>query len=668
MKITWSNGVVGPFNSTLPAGSFMVTVTEIGTTCFLEFFGNINELQNEYVLSASSSGSTCLGDGDIVLILSDDPGFNPPYNVTVILNGETILQTTASPGTVDLSDFVLIFPGNYTIEVNGQGLPLSCLQSFTVNVIEIDFPLEVLDDFATIPINNPWSGNVLDNDTGEQLEVVSFTQVTGGTLQIQPNGDATFTPNPGFTGTVVSQYTVEDICENQATGSLTIEVEGSLCDDVIVTASITEADCGLVNGFAQLTAQPSTPPNQIMWSNGQSGPILGPVASGMYSATLTYPNFNCSVEFDVEIPALPPFHISSIEEIHEGCMTQGDAIIQLVTNGPGPLNVSILTPSGDMISFNQAPGTLTLSNVIVPIAGTYSISVYDLEAGINCTHTQIFTIIEYFEPMIELFSTTPPSAPGMDDGEIAIIITGSNGPFIVLANGFEFGPFPAGIATLTGLPEGEYFVIALNVDGCPSNSIEVFLFGSGLGGDEPYSALSIYTGNASQTISEVTLTSPGLWTPGKSPYEQPLFPDIISIHQIQHVHSGLTFKSGYATAVHITLGRTQGLIRGQFGSQPDVSGQWSSTYAGMALQPRWKIGSLHGTVQLGALGGLVLGHLSNENMQFDLKQWLMLLQISPALQIPVSNSIRLEAGYDLQVDPFRMQAGSNVRLGISKIF
>lgn len=69
------------------------------------------------------------------------------------------------------------------------------------------------DDFASTPLNTPVVIDVLLNDSdpdGDPLQVQGIPTSADGTVDVNPDGSITFTPNPGFTGAAVINYTVVD--------------------------------------------------------------------------------------------------------------------------------------------------------------------------------------------------------------------------------------------------------------------------------------------------------------------------------------------------------------------------------------------------------------------------------------------------------------------------
>ena len=83
------------------------------------------------------------------------------------------------------------------------------------------------DDAFSGDFNEPVKGNVLANDTdkdGDKLSVVSVTQPQNGTVKMFSDGNFTYTPNDGFSGTDTFTYKISDGKGGYGTAKVTITV------------------------------------------------------------------------------------------------------------------------------------------------------------------------------------------------------------------------------------------------------------------------------------------------------------------------------------------------------------------------------------------------------------------------------------------------------------
>ena len=89
-----------------------------------------------------------------------------------------------------------------------------------------NFPALAVDDSFNTAYQTPVTGNVLANDSGPSIQVITnlTTSPSSGTLTLNSTGAFTYTPNSGFSGTDSFEYTIQESDANQATGTVSISV------------------------------------------------------------------------------------------------------------------------------------------------------------------------------------------------------------------------------------------------------------------------------------------------------------------------------------------------------------------------------------------------------------------------------------------------------------
>ena len=96
-------------------------------------------------------------------------------------------------------------------------------------IIYIDEPVDAQPDIAFTDEGQPTTINVLTNDIGCDLDVLSITQPSNGAAVLNSDNTVNYTPNPGFSGTDYFTYVVEDCNGNtdQTTVSVVVLPEGT---------------------------------------------------------------------------------------------------------------------------------------------------------------------------------------------------------------------------------------------------------------------------------------------------------------------------------------------------------------------------------------------------------------------------------------------------------
>ena len=100
------------------------------------------------------------------------------------------------------------------------------------------------NDLVSVPVGETATTNLLDNDTDLNGDPLTITQVDGVDPSVGPisivdpitgapagslvvdaiTGEATFTPEPGYTGTVQLPYTIDDGAGGTDAGTLTFQI------------------------------------------------------------------------------------------------------------------------------------------------------------------------------------------------------------------------------------------------------------------------------------------------------------------------------------------------------------------------------------------------------------------------------------------------------------
>lgn len=171
--------------------------------------------------------------GDLLANDSDPDGDNITVNTTPILGPSSGTVTINPDGTFDYTPNGG-FNGTdvFTYSICDDGVPSMCdTATVTIQVVPDNGgnePPIANDDEAQTNENTPVSGNVLNNDGDPDGDpITSAGPLTGpdnGTVSIAPNGDFTYTPDPGFTGTDTFTYQTCDA--------------GPLCDTATVTITV----------------------------------------------------------------------------------------------------------------------------------------------------------------------------------------------------------------------------------------------------------------------------------------------------------------------------------------------------------------------------------------------------------------------------------------------
>ncbi|MBK7039281.1 MAG: tandem-95 repeat protein [Bacteroidetes bacterium] len=165
---------------------------------------------NQTLVNTPVSGSVATND-DVVTGSTFTP-IGTMSNGTLVMNPDGTYTYTPNPGFVgtDSISYVVCSPAPVNLcDTTTLTIVVTPVYSNSGNTVIAQ------DDHATTPINTPVSMCLLCNDSDPNGNTISNPTVisnpSNGTVVVNPNGTVTYTPNPGFTGTDVYQYT---ICDN----------------------------------------------------------------------------------------------------------------------------------------------------------------------------------------------------------------------------------------------------------------------------------------------------------------------------------------------------------------------------------------------------------------------------------------------------------------------
>jgi hypothetical protein len=366
-NIMWPNGTTGPSASGFAPGSYNLVVTNTADNCVLNFNFIITEQPApNYIQFIETSPATCIGGGQVNLVLNDPMGST--MQLTVTRGNQPFLSLTLTSGPINLGEFANFLPGNYRISVNCQSCPERCAQIRDISITQVSLLLEINDDTANIQSNEAWNGNVLSNDFGTGMNVIDYTQPAEGSAFINPDGSATYTPPADFSGTVSFNYTVRDTCGQVKSATVTINIEAIPCDFTAQFSNI-PADCGAMNGSLTLAIFPSGN-YEVFWSNGAQGLNNTMLLPGNFTVTISIPNTECSQIFSAVIDELPPLElIQQISTTPASCLGDGSVSFTIFNPGPDDIVVEIYLDNQFILS------------ATIPASGTYSDEIDSLPAG-----------------------------------------------------------------------------------------------------------------------------------------------------------------------------------------------------------------------------------------------------------------------------------------------
>jgi hypothetical protein len=338
--ISWSNSSATEDISSLAAGTYTATVTEVGTcTAFITFV--VEDERENPTLGQFVNPEICgLGNGTIDLSVN---GGLSPY-------------TYAWTGGASTQDLNGIPTGNYSVTVTDAN---NCTASTSAFVAANSIAFSVSGNTTANTSCGTNNGSVDLNVAPAGAYTFSWsTLASSEDISAIGGGSYTVTVSAGGTCTNVASFSVAD-------NTLAPTVNGS----------INAAFCAKTNGSIDLNVSGGAAPYTFVWTGNTSSEDLGPVAAGTYSVTVTGANA-CSTVQQYTVPdnAFSPNITAAIND-NTSCVSANGSISLTVT----PADTYTYAWAGAQGGAN--PGALA--------PGTYTVTV---SAGGACTASANFTV------------------------------------------------------------------------------------------------------------------------------------------------------------------------------------------------------------------------------------------------------------------------------------
>lgn len=401
----WSNAQLSQTISSLTAGTYTVTVTDING-CTVQNDTTLVSAAGPSVVVDSVVDVSCFGNSSGAIYITPSSG-SLPYSylwsngaltqdlVNVAAGTYTVTVTDGNSCTATISDVInspaaISFnltstpalcgqlngtatinnltggTGSYTILwSNGDtGLTADSLSGGLVSVTVTDANNCVQNDNTTISSAGGPSVFILNQ--------VSPSCYGGndGSLEVDITGN-----NPPF-DVLWSNGDTDAIADSLTAGNYTVTVtDGNGCsvvnnyqltqpDSFTVTFTVSDASCGSTNGSVTAAVSGATPGYSLAWSNGDTGLTADSLSGNIYTVTITDANF-CTVVKSVTVNTAPPPSVTIDNVIDVSCFGAADGAINIsVSDGTSPFTYvwSNNTFSEDLINVSGGVYTVTVTD------------------------------------------------------------------------------------------------------------------------------------------------------------------------------------------------------------------------------------------------------------------------------------------------------------------
>ncbi|MFT6017800.1 MAG: thiol-disulfide isomerase/thioredoxin [Saprospiraceae bacterium] len=410
----WSTGATTSSISDLPAGSYLVSISDDNGCESVEQIVIQQPVEIQTNITVTEPNCSGNNDGNIMLVVS---GGSQPY-------------TFAWQDGSNNFDYPNAGPGQYSVtvtDING------CTQIRTTSVNE-PAPISTTTSTTNTSTANSNDGTASVTPTGGTGDF-SFLWTNGATTQEITN------LAPGSYSVVISD-------ENNCSTSATIIIQGINCT---LNSNITNTNTSCsedANGTATISVTGSDELFQYLWSNDATTATVSGLSPGSYSVTATDP-LGCFIIDQVTITA-PVIMATLSTAINQPTCNEGtDGSIQTNTSGGTGLYTYLWSNGSTNAELTNAP------------AGDYNLQVTDIN---GCTSTASYTLTAPSPVSASIVSQTDVQCGNDGTGTAMANATGGTGNITYLWSNGQTGE------QATGLNADTYSVVATDANGCSNNS------------------------------------------------------------------------------------------------------------------------------------------------------------------------------------------------------
>jgi hypothetical protein len=467
---TWSNGFTGPVNPGLPAGPYVVTLTD-AVGCQAQSTVSIND-PNATPITFTASPGTTICDGDLVTFDASGGLFYQYFVNGVPTAAIDPWQTT----TIQDGDLVSVLG----VDTNLCSFTAPPIQ-FTVNPVPVLTPTSV----------DPTACQAADGEVGVSvsggLAPYTYAWNTGGITPALTGLTAGFyfvTVTDGNNCSVSGTYGISDPNAAVVTLVSSEDPDNLICEgeSVTFTASGSVNYDYYVDGVVVSTANPFT---TTTLTDGQQVAVSGTDANGCVYAD------NANVrEMDVN----PGPIVTLISDAVNNTICVGQSLSFFAGGG--------ITYEFFLNGTSQGAPSSTSLYVSSSLVDGDQVTVIATDQNGCDVASAAITVTVNPSPVANIVSQSDPTSCGAQDGSVEAGVSGGTSPYT-----YQWAAGPAS-TTYSGLSAGSYFVTVTDAAGCQS-SISASLSDVG---SSPVSVTNDATNNTTCGGTDVTFTATGAAT------------------------------------------------------------------------------------------------------------------------------------------------------------
>ncbi len=480
----WSNGATTEDLNSLSVGSYIVTVTD-SVGCTATDTATINGSTPATTSIIGSDESTCNG-GDGIAVLTLSGGTSPftynwsngatTQNISGLVGGTYTVEVTDANSCMAFDTVIIGQPESPSVSVTGfdesscsanDGVAAAVVSggtpsytyswsngASTQNVTGLapgTYIITVTDVnncTGSDAINiNAAPGPTIDGITG--IDESSCGKADGAAVSTVSGGATPYTYNWSSGATAANATGLSAgthvLTVTDANGCTAIDsVELAELGSIVLSLTITDANCGSADGSAIVTATGGNIPYTYTWSSGDSTALADSLGAGIYIITVVDTS-GCSNSAAATISDVGGATVSNVTITDATCYGASDGAIDIDVSGG-------VTPY--TFSWSNGSSSEDISGIG---AGPYEINIVD---GNGCITSASNTVAQ--PDALALTVSSVDANCGASDGEASVSTSGGT-----LQYTFSWNTNPVQADSIaTGLSAGVYTVLVTDGNGC----------------------------------------------------------------------------------------------------------------------------------------------------------------------------------------------------------
>ena len=218
---SWSHDFSGPEDFNINVTAFAISASNQNYTLIIQF----TPAGNRPPVADDVSVHTDVNTPVTVHLSATDPDGDSIQSYPIVTGPSHGTLSGAEPDITYTPDSGYYGTDTFTYEAIDSHGAVSNTATVTITVSN---QVEAVDDAYSVETGHSISGNVMNNDTGSGIHIISHTDPSKGTLTLNADGNFTYTPDPDKAGDDSFTYTIQGDTGLPDSATVVITITGTV--------------------------------------------------------------------------------------------------------------------------------------------------------------------------------------------------------------------------------------------------------------------------------------------------------------------------------------------------------------------------------------------------------------------------------------------------------